>query len=99
LGYLDGKHIFVTAAADGAVSGSEVRFDLWDLIRPVTLTGYSSETLDGPTLRSAVAAIAQWVQEGGIAVPRYTILPLADAARAHSMLETRGISGRVLLVP
>jgi NADPH:quinone reductase len=83
----------------GAVGGGDVRFDLWDLIRPVTLTGYSSETLDGPTLRSAVAAITQWVQAGNIATPRYTTVPLAEAARAHAILESRGISGRVQLVP
>lgn len=83
----------------GAVGGSDVRFDLWDLIRPVTLTGYSSESLDGPALRNAVAALTGWVKDGSIAAPRYTTVPLAEAAQAHTMLESRGISGRVLLVP
>lgn len=83
----------------GAVGGSDVRLDLWELIRPITLTGYSSETLDGATLRHAIAAIAGWVQDGSISAPRYTTLPMAEAARAHAMLESRGISGRVLLVP
>ena len=31
----------------GAVAGGDVAFDAWELIRPVTLTGYSTETLDG----------------------------------------------------
>lgn len=83
----------------GAVGGSDVRFDLWELIRPVTLTGYSSENLDGQALRSAVAALTGWIKDGRIAAPRYTTVPLADAARAHAMLESRGVIGRVLLIP
>jgi NADPH:quinone reductase len=83
----------------GAVGGSDVRFDLWNLIRPVTLTGYSSETLDGPALRHAVDDLARWVQEGHMAALRYVTIPLAEAARAHSLLERRGVSGRVLLIP
>lgn len=83
----------------GAVGGGDVRLDLWDLIRPVTLTGYSSESLDGPALRRAVAALAGWVADGSIASPRYSMVALADAARAHALLESRGVSGRVLLIP
>ena len=69
----------------GAVGGSEVRFDLWNLIRPMTLTGYSSETLDGPALRHAVTALTGWVQDGSMTAPRYTTVPLAEAARAHTI--------------
>lgn len=83
----------------GAVGGSDVRFDLWELIRPITLTGYSSETLDGRALRHAVAALSGWVQDGSIAAPRSMTVPLAEAARAHALLESRGVTGRVLLVP
>jgi NADPH2:quinone reductase len=83
----------------GAVGGSDVRFDLWDLIRPVTLTGYSSESLDGPTLRRAVAALIGWIEKGSLPTPRFMTVPLAEAARAHAMLARRGVSGRVLLIP
>lgn len=83
----------------GAVGGSEVRLDLWDLIRPVTLTGYSSEALDGPALRQAVKALVGWLEEGAIGAPACTTMPLAEAARAHALLERRGVTGRVLLVP
>jgi NADPH:quinone reductase len=83
----------------GAVGGSDVRFDLWDLIRPVTLTGYSSENLDGPALRRAVTALGGWVETGAVPAPRFTTIPLAEAARAHAMLESRGVIGRVLLIP
>jgi NADPH2:quinone reductase len=83
----------------GTVGGSDVRLDLWKLIQPVSLTGYSSESLNGPALRKAVAALTAWIREGSVAAPRYTTVPLADAARAHVMLESRGVSGRVLLIP
>lgn len=88
-----------TLSLVGAVGGSDVRFDLWDLIRPVTLTGYSSESLDGAALRRAVAALAGWIADGTLTPPRFQTLPLTEAARAHALLEGRGVTGRVLLVP
>lgn len=88
-----------TLSLVGAVSGSDVRFDLWDLIRPITLTGYSSETLDGPALRRAIGDLVRWVEDGRIVAPSYVTMPLADAARAHALLEKGGVSGRVLLIP
>jgi NADPH2:quinone reductase len=83
----------------GAVAGSDVRFDAWRLRRPVTLTGYSSETLDGAALRNAITALADWLVRGAIKPPVRTHFPLAQAARAHAMLERGGVTGRVLLVP
>jgi NADPH2:quinone reductase len=53
----------------GAVSGSEIAFDLWELIRPVTLTGYSSETLDGPSFRQAIATLGRLIASGSIKAP------------------------------
>jgi NADPH2:quinone reductase len=83
----------------GAVAGGEVRFDAWQLIRPVTLTGYSSENLDGDALRKGIGALANWVSTGTIIPPRRTILALNDAAKAHDLLERGGVTGRVLLSP
>ena len=74
-------------------------FDAWQLIRPVMLTGYSSEDLDGRTLRDAVTALASWLVSGSIKPPARTIVPLAEAPRAHGLLEAGGVAGRVLLVP
>jgi NADPH2:quinone reductase len=82
----------------GAVAGSGVSFDAYRLL-DVTLTGYSSETLDGPSLRRAVDTISQWLLAGAIRPPARTIFPLRDAARAHAALERHEIHGRVLLVP
>lgn len=82
----------------GAVGGSQVSFDAYQLL-DVTLTGYSSERLDGESLRNAVAAIGEWLRRGTLAVPARTLLPLGQAAVAHETLERRGVEGRVLLIP
>ena len=82
----------------GAVGGSDVSFDAFRLVE-VTLTGYSTEDLDGPALRHAVDAMAQWLTNGAITPPARTPFPLREAAAAHSALEQHRIQGRVLLVP
>jgi NADPH2:quinone reductase len=81
----------------GAVGGSNVCFDAYRLLE-VTLTGYSSETLDGPALRGAIGAICERLKQGAIAVPARTVFPLAEAAAAHSLLEQHRAQGRLLLV-
>jgi NADPH2:quinone reductase len=83
----------------GAVAGGQVHFDAWHLIRPVVLTGYSSESLDGQTLRNAVSLIAAWLCDGTVKSPARTLVPMAEAAEAHAMLERGGVRGRILLVP
>jgi len=88
-----------TLSLVGAVGGSDVRFDAYELIRPVTLTGYSSETLNGEALRSAIAALADWMADGRIKAPAYRTMPLAEAAHAHALMEHGGLKGRLLLVP
>ena len=88
-----------TLSLVGAVGGSDVRFDAFELIRPVTLTGYSSETLNGQTLRAAITALADWVIHGRIKAPAYRTMPLTEAAQAHALMERRGFTGRLLLVP
>jgi len=88
-----------TLSLVGTVGGSDVRFDAFELIRPVTLTGYSSETLNGATLRNAVAALADLMVHGRIKAPAYRTMPLADAAQAHALMERGGLTGRLLLVP
>ena len=81
----------------GAVAGAGA-LDPYELLR-VTLTGYSSETLDGQRLREAIAAIGTWLREGKLKPPKRALLPLRDAAQAHALLEKRGVEGRVILVP
>jgi NADPH:quinone reductase len=59
------------------------------------LTGYSTEDLDGQALRAATAELLAL----RLPPPPTTVLPLAEAARAHELLEQRTVRGRVVLVP
>lgn len=81
----------------GAVGGG-VALDPYELLR-VTLTGYSSESLDGPRLREAITSIEGWLRAGKLGPPKRTLMPLRDAAQAHALLERRGVEGRIVLVP
>ncbi|MDB5954109.1 zinc-binding dehydrogenase [Ramlibacter sp.] len=71
----------------------------WQLIRPIALTGYSTETLDGAGLRASVQSLSTWLETGAIRPPQFRRIPLDRAAEAHGLLEQGGVSGRVLLVP
>ena len=83
----------------GAVGGGNVSFDAWELLRPVTITGYTTEALDGRALREAVNALTGMLKSQTIRPPDYTVLPLKDAATAPQLLENREVRGRVLLKP
>jgi NADPH2:quinone reductase len=78
----------------GAAAGGDVGFDAWNLLEPKVLTGYSSETLTGDALRDATSELLSLSL-----APPTTVMPLADATRAHAMIERREIRGRLVLVP
>ncbi len=77
----------------GAMAGDRVAFSAWELFRALTITGYSSESLDGAALRAAIADILAL----RVPPPAWTTLPLARAADAHRLLGAGGVRGRVLL--
>jgi NADPH:quinone reductase len=83
----------------GAAGGGQVSFDAWHLLLGVTLTGYSSEDMDGAALRRAMSAITGWLQRETLIPPAPTLLSLHQAAVAHARLERRSVDGRVLLIP
>jgi NADPH:quinone reductase len=87
-----------TLSVVGAIGGGRVTFDAYHLLN-VTLTGYSSETLDGASLRAAMAQICDWLRRGALRPPGRTPFALREAAQAHATLEGRGIEGRILLIP
>jgi NADPH2:quinone reductase len=96
---------FINALGDGgiysmvgAVGGGDVSFDAWNLIRPVTLTGYSTETLDGRDLAGAMQAICGGLSSGRLQAPKWQAFQLAEAALAHAELEKGAVTGRVLLL-
>ena len=86
-------------AAVGTVGGADVELDANALLQPVTITGYGSESLDGAALRAAMTTICTLLAAGELAVPEVTQLPLAEAARAHRLLEEHQVTGRIVLVP
>lgn len=59
------------------------------------VAGYSTEDLDGDALRTATRELL------GLRLPPppTKVLSLAEAARAHALLEGRAVRGRVVLVP
>jgi len=79
----------------GGAAGGDVSFDAWNLIEPRMLTGYSSETLTGNALRVATRELLLL----SLPAPPSIFVPLAEAARAHALLETRAVRGRVVLLP
>jgi NADPH2:quinone reductase len=83
----------------GAIGGSDVSFDAWTLIRPVIVTGYSTELLDGPALRNAIHHLSGWLNDGTVRAPAHKSLPLYEASKAHRYLEQGGVRGRILLRP
>jgi NADPH:quinone reductase len=83
----------------GAVAGAEVTFDAWDLIKPVRLTGYSSENLTGEQLQQAIDVLTALMKKGQLKVPLREMFKLDNADEAHAHLEAGGNRGRVLLIP
>jgi NADPH2:quinone reductase len=83
----------------GAMAGDRATFSAWELLRGISITGYSSETLDGPALRAAATEIFARLARGELAPPAYRTMPLSSAAEAHRLIEARGVPGRILLVP
>lgn len=79
----------------GAVAGGDVQLDAWSLLDSLTLTGYSTEDLDGHALRAATQALLAI----DLAHVEHTVMTLDEAARAHDLLERRTLTGRVVLVP
>ncbi len=88
-----GRLVFV-----GGTSGAELAFSGWALMRPVTLTGWSSEALDRAQLEWAMQGIADAAAAGALRVAEVTRVPLAEASRAHALLESGSVAGRIVLV-
>src|SRR3954468_6798987 len=87
-----GKLVFA-----GGVTGGEVSFSAWDLMGPVTLTGYSSETLTRDALSESIQHIAALAARGALAAHQVLRVPLREAARAHREMESGQVAGRVVL--
>jgi NADPH2:quinone reductase len=87
-----GRLVFV-----GGTSGGELTLSGWDLMKPVVITGYSSETLTRDELERAVKWIALRHAAGELRCLEVTQFPLAKAADAHRAMEAGEVAGRVML--
>jgi NADPH2:quinone reductase len=87
-----GRLVFV-----GGTSGGELAFSGWDLMKPVALTGYSTETLTRDELERSIGGIAAMHAAGSLRVENLSEFRLADAAAAHRAMEAGEITGRVVL--
>ncbi|HVE81921.1 MAG TPA: NADP-dependent oxidoreductase [Myxococcales bacterium] len=87
-----GRLVFV-----GGTTGGKVTFSAWDLMGPVTLTGYSTETLTRDALAEAMQHISLLAAQGRLAAHQVLRVPLKEAARAHREMESGAVAGRVVL--
>jgi NADPH2:quinone reductase len=83
----------------GALTGPDLSLSARDLLQDLHLTGRSSESLDGPTLRTAIAEIVDGVSEGRLRAPAIERFTMANAAAAQRAMQRGELRGRALLVP
>lgn len=78
----------------GATSGHDVKIDLRTLF-------YKSISLLGSTMgsKSELFKVLELVEQGRLVPVLDRVLPLAQAAQAHALLDTRQTFGNVVLVP
>jgi NADPH2:quinone reductase len=88
----EGRYLFV-----GGTSGADLALDGWQLMRPITLTGYSSETLTQPELGQSIQTIARLYEARALAVTELHEFPLVEASRAHEAMESGRLGGRIVL--
>jgi NADPH2:quinone reductase len=92
-----GRMIFL-----GQSSGKSARVDPWQLTVPNrTVTGfYIGAYLAFPELvQSTLGEIIGFIMNGKLSLQVGTVLPLAQAAEAHRLLEGRRTTGKVVLQP
>ncbi len=85
----------------GPVLGGPGPLDIMSLPRSIKL-GYATffDHIHSPELlREHAARLFDWVLRGDLKVRIGGIYPLADAARAHRDMESRGTIGKLLLMP
>jgi NADPH:quinone reductase len=92
-----GRMVFI-----GQSSGQSASIDPWRLTVPNhTVTGFyiAPYTADPELTVSTLMEIIGYVTDGTVKVQVGTVLPLAQAAEAHRLLEGRKTNGKVVLQP
>ena len=83
----------------GATGGDQLAFEAWELTRPKTLLGYSSETLTRDALQQTIDTLSRFVERALVPLPEPNVFAMTDVAEAHRQLEAGELVGRVLLTP
>ncbi len=65
----------------------------------LTRPGLGDYTVDRAELEHRAGDVLGWVADGSLKLHIGKELPLSDAAKAHSLLESRATTGKVLLIP
>jgi NADPH2:quinone reductase len=100
-GSLDALRRSGTFAWYGPVLGGPGPIDLMSLPRSIKI-GYAvfSDHISTPkAFQARTAQLFQWVQTGELKVTIAGVYPFADAARAHTDMESRTRTGKLLLIP
>jgi NADPH:quinone reductase-like Zn-dependent oxidoreductase len=90
------------AVVYGAASGDLIAVPVRSLFGLRTVTGFSLlawRAARPEQARTEMTEIARYLWDGRLRADVHTTLPLAEAAKAHGLLEDRSTIGRVLLVP
>lgn len=85
----------------GPVLGGPKDFDIMSLPRSVKI-GYAVffDHIHTPELlRKHTLQLFDWVREGKLVIAPATEYPLSDAAAAHTAMESRATTGKLLLIP
>jgi NADPH:quinone reductase len=86
----------------GAGSGQFADLPVASVLRLRSVTGFSLlawRQAAPEAARADMAEVAAWTAGGQLQTALHATVPLAEAARAHEILESRANLGRVLLVP
>jgi NADPH2:quinone reductase len=86
----------------GAASGNLASVPVRNLFRLVTVTGFSLlawRAACPQQARDGTAELTRLFESGALRAAAETTLPLTDVARAHEMLESRVVRGRIMLEP
>lgn len=83
----------------GSVTGHDIQLDLSTLEKGVSIMGLNLKNLAGEKLSQLIARLCRILSSQKLPDFVHKKYDLADAALVHSLLETRQVKGRALLLP
>ncbi|MCZ7591858.1 MAG: NADPH:quinone reductase [Kiritimatiellae bacterium] len=90
----EGRIIFVTGGDEPLPFPARAFY-----LRNLSLHGFTVTGASISELRACAERINTWLSSGVLKAPIQAVLPLADAAKAHSLQEAGGLTGKLVLTP